>query len=60
MRDNIISYMDMCQRDGAGLQRGMSFRLSGQHSFILMSVTAVVKGTDVDQQRNLAKSGTLK
>jgi hypothetical protein len=59
MRDNIISYMDMCQREGSSLQRGMNFRLRGRHSVTLMSVTAVVKGTDVDQQRNLPKSVTL-
>ena len=60
MRDNIISYMDMCQREGASFQRGMNFRLRGRYSVILISVTAVVKVTDVDQQRNLAKSVTLK
>lgn len=38
MRNNIISYLDMCQREGASLQRGMNFRLHGGHSVILMSV----------------------
>lgn len=38
MRDNIISYIEMCQREGASLQRGMNFRLRGRHSVILMSV----------------------
>ena len=38
MRGNIISYMDMCQREGTSLQRGMNFRLRGGHSVILMSV----------------------
>ena len=38
MRDNIISYFDMCQREGSSLQRGMNFRLKGKHSVILMSV----------------------
>ena len=60
MRDNIIAYMDMCQREGASLQRGMNFRLRGRHSVILISVTAVVKVTGVDEQRNLTKSVTLK
>jgi len=30
--------MDMCQREGTSLQRGMNFRLRGGHSVILMSV----------------------
>jgi len=38
MRNNIISYFDMCQREGTSLQRGMNFRLRGGHSIILMSV----------------------
>jgi hypothetical protein len=36
--DNIISYIDMCQREGASLQQGMNFGLGGNHSVILMSV----------------------
>jgi hypothetical protein len=35
---DIISYMDMCQHEGASLQRGMNFRLGGRTSVILMSV----------------------
>ena len=38
MEDNIISYLEMCNREGASLQRGMNFRLRGGHSVILMSV----------------------
>ncbi|MFO8010270.1 MAG: HNH endonuclease signature motif containing protein [Dehalococcoidia bacterium] len=38
MRDNIVSYFEMCQREGTSLQRGMNFRLHGKHSVILMSV----------------------
>ena len=38
MSDNIISYIDMCQREGASLQQGMNFGLGGNHSVILMSV----------------------
>ena len=30
--------MEMCQREGCSLQRGMNFRLHGRHSVILMSV----------------------
>lgn len=38
MRGNIISYFEMCQREGTSLQRGMNFRLRGRHSVILMSL----------------------
>lgn len=38
MRGNIISYIEMCQREGVSLQKGMNFRLKGKHSVILMSV----------------------
>lgn len=30
--------MEMCIREGSSLQRGMNFRLGGDHSVILMSV----------------------
>jgi hypothetical protein len=33
----IIPYIEMCQREGTSLQRGMNFRLRGRHSVILMS-----------------------
>jgi hypothetical protein len=37
--DNIIiSYPEMCSREGAVLQQGMNFRLGQNHSVILMSV----------------------
>lgn len=38
MADEIISYLEMCQREGVNLQRGMNFRVGGDHSVILMSV----------------------
>lgn len=38
MRGNVISYIEMCQKEGTSLQRGMNFRLKGHHSVILMSV----------------------
>ena len=38
MSDNIISYLDMCRREGSSLQQGMNFGLRGNHSVILMSV----------------------
>ncbi len=36
--NEILSYFEMCQREGTSLQRGMNFRLHGGHSVILMSV----------------------
>lgn len=38
MRGSVISYIEMCQKEGTSLQRGMNFRLNGHHSVILMSV----------------------
>ena len=38
--DQIISHLEMCQRESASLQRGMNFGLGGNHSVILMSVRA--------------------
>jgi len=38
MPNEIIPYLEMCQREGASLQRGMNFRLGQNHSVILMSV----------------------
>lgn len=38
--DQIISYIDICQREKTNLQRGMNFGLGGNHSVILMSVRA--------------------
>ncbi len=34
----IISYMEMCQEEGASLQRGMNFRLRGDIGVVLMSL----------------------
>lgn len=34
----IISYMEMCQEEGASLQRGMNYRLHGDVGVILMSL----------------------
>jgi hypothetical protein len=38
MSDNVISYLEMCRREGTSLQAGMNFGLGGTHSVILMSV----------------------
>jgi HNH endonuclease len=35
---DVISYIEMCQEEGASLQRGMNFRLKGGLSVILMSL----------------------
>lgn len=37
-KGEVLSYFDMCQREGTSLQRGMNFRLHGRHSVILMSL----------------------
>src|SRR6476660_5219021 len=36
--DNVISYIEMCRREGLSLQAGMNFGVRGTHSVILMSV----------------------
>jgi hypothetical protein len=38
MAKALISYLDMCRREGAGLRRGMHFGLGGYYSVLLMSV----------------------
>jgi hypothetical protein len=38
MSDNVISYIDMCRREGLRLQAGMNFGVGNNHSVILMSV----------------------
>jgi hypothetical protein len=38
MSDTIISYVEMCRREGASLQRGMNYRSGGRHTVILMSL----------------------
>ena len=38
MSDNVISYIEMCQREGLSLQKGMNFNCGRNHSVILMSV----------------------
>ena len=38
MRDKIISYREMCDREATSLQRGMNFKLHGKYSVILMSL----------------------
>jgi hypothetical protein len=38
MANEIISYMEMCQREGVSLQRGMNYHIGANHSVILMSI----------------------
>lgn len=38
MENEILSYIEMCQREQTSLQRGMNFRLRGHLSIILMSI----------------------
>jgi hypothetical protein len=38
MPNEIISYLEMCQREGVSLQRGMNYRIRGDYSVILMSL----------------------
>jgi len=38
MANEIIPYLEMCQREGVSLQRGMNYQLKGNHSVILMSL----------------------
>ncbi|MCA9452110.1 MAG: hypothetical protein KC587_03700 [Nitrospira sp.] len=47
MRGKIISYIEMCHKEGTSLQKGMNFRLKGRHSVILMSVRANAPYRDV-------------
>jgi hypothetical protein len=35
---DVVSYLEMCGREGASLQRGMNFQLGNDHSVVLMSV----------------------
>ena len=38
MEPQVLSYLEMCSREGVNLQQGMNFRLGGNYSVILMSV----------------------
>lgn len=38
MNDKVISYIEMCVREGVSLQAGMNFRLAATHSVILLSL----------------------
>jgi hypothetical protein len=36
--NEVVSYLEMCRREGTSLQRGMNFGLGGNHSVVLRSV----------------------
>src|SRR5258706_169038 len=38
LTDNVISYVEMCLREGLSLQQGMNFGVGGTHSVVLMSL----------------------
>ena len=38
MVNKIISYIEMCQKKGVSLQKGMNFQIGKDYSVILMSV----------------------
>lgn len=38
MRDNVISYQEMCANERMSLQRGMNFLANSDYSILLMSV----------------------
>jgi hypothetical protein len=46
MANEILSYVDMCQREGTSLQRGMNFRIRPTHSVVLTSVRPGAPYTD--------------
>lgn len=54
MANEIISYIEMCQREAASLQRGMNFGIGGTHSVILMSLRANAPYND-----RIAADGTV-
>lgn len=68
LTNEIISYLEMCTREGASLQRGMNYRLNPEHSVILMSVrpnapyadrlkddgaTLIYEGHDIPRSANI-------
>lgn len=38
MEPQVLSYLEMCSREGVNLQAGMNYRLGGHYSVILMSI----------------------
>ncbi|MEP6961509.1 MAG: hypothetical protein ABI995_05500 [Acidobacteriota bacterium] len=59
MANEIISYVEMCQREGASLQRGMNFDSGRGYSVVLMSVRrgAPYRDEIVDQGMTIIYEG---
>jgi hypothetical protein len=57
MENEVISYLEMCQREGASLQRGMNYRLGRAHSVILMSVRPNAPYRDRVEMDNIIYEG---
>jgi len=59
MENEIIPYLEMCQREGVNLQQGMNYRLGGTYSVILMSVrpNAPYRDAVVDDGATLVYEG---
>lgn len=59
MENEIIPYLEMCQREKVNLQQGMNYRLGHTYSVILMSVrpNAPYRDTVVDDGATLVYEG---
>jgi hypothetical protein len=59
MTNEIMAYLEMCQREGVSLQRGMNYRLGSDYSVILMSTRPNAPYQDVveDDGRTLIYEG---
>lgn len=68
MANEVLSYLEMCQREGLSLQRGMNYRVGNGYSIILMSqrpnapyrdriedegITLIYEGHDEPKRRDL-------
>jgi hypothetical protein len=49
MANEIIPYLEMCQREGLSLQRGMNFQAGKGYSIILMSIRKTLH-TEIDSK----------
>lgn len=54
MTNDILSYLEMCQREGLSLQKGMNFGVGGGYSILLMSVLA-----NAPYQDRIEENGTV-
>ena len=42
MANEVVSYLEMCSREGTSLQRGMNFGLGGDPSVVLISIRSTL------------------